>query len=49
MTPGEQRYFLLLVDDASCFMWVILLPSKDATTNAIKRVQAAAEESGRKL
>jgi hypothetical protein len=48
-TPGGRRYFLLLVDDASRFMWVVLLPSKDAAADAIKRVQAAAEESGRKL
>lgn len=49
-TPGGNRYFLLLVDDATRFMWVVLLPSKDAAGEAIKRVQAAAEvESGRKL
>jgi hypothetical protein len=40
VTPGARRYFLLLVDDASCYMWAVLLPSKDATTDAIKKVQA---------
>ena len=50
MTPGGRHYFLLLVDDASRFMWVVLLPSKDATVGTIKQVQAAAEkESGHKL
>jgi transposase InsO family protein len=50
VTPGGQRYFLLLVDDASRFMWVVLLPTKPATADAIKHVQAVAEkESGLKL
>jgi IS30 family transposase len=49
-TPGGWRYFLLLVDDASRYMWVVLLPSKDASVDAIKKVQAKAEkESGHKL
>ena len=49
-TPGGRRYFLLLVDYASRFMWDVLLPSKDAAAGAIKHVQAAAEkENGRKL
>ena len=37
-TPSGNRYFLLLVDDFSQFMWISLLPSKDATTTAIKRI-----------
>ena len=37
-TPGGRRCFLLLVDDASRFVWVVLLPSKDAATDAIKCV-----------
>ena len=53
MTPatlGGRRYFLLMVDDAYRFMWDVLLPSKDAATDAIKQVQAVAEkESDRKL
>jgi transposase InsO family protein len=48
-TPRGRRYFLLLVDDASRYMWAVLLPSKDAASDAIKQVQAAAEESGDKL
>jgi histone deacetylase 1/2 len=42
-TPSGNRYFLLLVDDYSRYMWVVLLPSKDEAASAIKRVQAAAE------
>jgi hypothetical protein len=31
-TPAGNHYILLLVDDATRFMWAVLLPSKDATT-----------------
>jgi transposase InsO family protein len=49
-TPGGRRYFLLLVDDLSRYMWVVVLGSKGETTNAIRNAQAAAEvECGRKL
>jgi IS30 family transposase len=49
-TPNGNRYFLLLVDDYSRYMWICLLPSKDVAADAIKRVQAAAErKSGKKL
>jgi hypothetical protein len=27
-TPGGRRYFLLLVDDATRYMWVVLLTAK---------------------
>ena len=40
MTPatlGVRRYFLLLVDDASRYMWAVLLLSKDAAADAIKQ------------
>jgi hypothetical protein len=50
VTPGGRRYFLLLVDDFSRFMWVMILGSKGEAADAIRRAQAAAEtESGRKL
>jgi hypothetical protein len=40
----------LLVDDTSRYKWVVLLRSKDATMDAIKKVQAEVEnESGHKL
>lgn len=49
-TPGDKRYFLLLVDDASRFMWLVLLAAKSDAAEAIKRIQAGAEsECGRTL
>jgi transposase InsO family protein len=49
-TPGGRRYFLLLVDDLSRHMWVVVLGSKVEAADAIKHAQAAAEaECGRKL
>jgi transposase InsO family protein len=49
-TPRGMHYFLLLVDDATRYMWVALLMTKDAATDAIKHLQAMAEKgSGRKL
>jgi len=47
-TPSGNRYFLLLVDDFSRYMWIALLPSKDGAAAAIKRIQAAAERKTRK-
>ena len=32
------RYFLLLVDDATRYMWAVLLDSKAAAANTIKRL-----------
>ena len=49
-TPNGSKYFLLLVDDRSRYMWVAMLPSKDRAGEAIKEIKAQAEgESGRKL
>jgi len=48
-TPGGWRYFLLLVDDATRYMWAVLFDSKAAAADTIKRHQAAVEECGRKL
>jgi hypothetical protein len=49
-TLGGRRYFLLLIDDLSRYMWVVVLGSKREAVDAIRRVQAAAEaECGRKL
>jgi hypothetical protein len=51
-TPGGRRYFLLLVDDHSRYMWVMVmvLGSKGEAADAIRRMQAAKEaECGRKL
>jgi transposase InsO family protein len=50
VSPSGNHYFLLLVDDYSRYMWVVLLPPEDGVLTAIKNVQAAAErKSGRKL
>jgi transposase InsO family protein len=49
-TLGGRRYFLLLIDDLSCYMWVVVLGSKGEVADSIRRAQAAAEaECGRKL
>ena len=49
-TPGGRRFFLLLVDDATRFMWVFLLTAKSATADAVMCLQAEAEKaSGGKL
>jgi hypothetical protein len=49
-TLGGRCYFLLLVDDLSRYMWVVVLGRKGEAANAISRAQAAAEaECGRKL
>jgi transposase InsO family protein len=49
-TPGGRRYFLLLVNDLSRYIWVVVLGSKGEAADAIRRVQAATEvECGHKL
>lgn len=49
-TPSGNKLFLLLVDDLSRYMWIVLLSSKDQAASAVKRFQASAEaEAGRKL
>jgi hypothetical protein len=49
-TPGGRRYFLLLIDDLSRYMWVVVLGSTGEAADVIGRAQATAEaECGRKL
>jgi hypothetical protein len=53
-TPGGRRFFLLLVDDATRFMWISLISAKSSAKSdvaaAIKQVKAEAEkEIGRPL
>jgi hypothetical protein len=49
-TPGGKKHFLLLVDDASRYMWLALLQNKGEAATAIKRFQARSEaESGCRL
>ena len=39
-TNSGQRYFLLLMDDCSHYMWLQLLTSKDEAAEAIKKFKA---------
>ena len=49
-TNGGRRYFLLLMDDCSRYMWLQLLTSKDEVAAVIKKFKMRAEaESGKKL
>jgi transposase InsO family protein len=49
-TPGGKRYFFLLVDDVSRYMWFVLLATKDEALAAFTAFQARAEaEVGRKI
>jgi histone deacetylase 1/2 len=49
-TNGGRRYFLLLMDDYSRYIWLQLLMSKDEAVAAIKKFKMRAEaESGKKL
>jgi hypothetical protein len=50
VTPSGSRYFLLLIDDYSRFMWLRTLHSKDQAGEAIKQFQQIAEaETGCRL
>jgi hypothetical protein len=49
-TPRGLRYFLLLVDNLSRYMWVVVLGSNGEAADTIRHAQAAAEaECGNKL
>jgi transposase InsO family protein len=41
--PGGKRYFLLMVDDFSRYMWLMLLSTKDEAEAGIRCVKATAE------
>jgi hypothetical protein len=47
-TSAGNQFFLLMVDDKSCFMSVYLLPSKDHAPEAIQAFQLRAEAETRK-
>jgi len=48
--PSGKRYFLLLVDDLTRYMWLALLATKDEAATAIIRLQKGVEaESSCKL
>jgi hypothetical protein len=42
-TARGNKYFLLLMDDLSWYMWVVTTPSKDHEASAIKVIQVQAE------
>jgi hypothetical protein len=48
-TPRGNRYFLLLVDDYSRYMWVSIIASKDQAESEIRRIQAATEKKSGNL
>jgi transposase InsO family protein len=49
-TLRGNKYFLLLVDDLSRYMWVAMIPSKDRAADAMKEIQTQVEgESGLKF
>jgi transposase InsO family protein len=49
-TPGGRRYFLLLIDDLSRYIWVVVHGSKGEAADAIRRTQTVVEaECGCKL
>jgi hypothetical protein len=48
--PSSNKYFLLLVDDMSRYMWLRLLSSKDQAPSEIKNFHVVVEvETGKKL
>jgi histone deacetylase 1/2 len=42
-TNAGKKYFLLLVDDFSRFMWIVLIRSKDEAFEVFLKVKAATE------
>jgi len=44
-TPGGRRFFLLLVDDVSRYMWAVLLDTKASAADAIKLLRRSAAAS----
>jgi hypothetical protein len=42
-TLGGRRFFLLLVDDATRYMWINLITTKSDATSTIKLVKAVVE------
>jgi transposase InsO family protein len=45
--PSGKRYFMLLVDDASRYMWAVMLSMKDSAEDTIKKFKIAAELKSR--
>jgi hypothetical protein len=50
VTSGAKQYFFLLVDDVSCYMWLVLLVTKNETLSTFTAFQERAEaKAGRKI
>ena len=48
--PDGRKYFILLVDDCSRYMWLQLLASRTKAAEVVKKFKARAEaESGKRL
>jgi hypothetical protein len=49
-TPSGKKYFLLLMDDRSRFMWVALLVAKSDTLATVKMFKVKVEvDTGKRL
>jgi IS30 family transposase len=49
-TPSDNRFFFLLVDDLSRYMWLAVMRTKDQAMSVFVAFQAQAEvEAGRNL
>ncbi|KAK1643703.1 hypothetical protein QYE76_061508 [Lolium multiflorum] len=46
-TPSGNEYFMLVVDDLSQYMWIVLLKSKDQGLQAFKKIKEAGEIEAR--
>jgi transposase InsO family protein len=42
-TFGGKKYFLLVVDDCTCYMWAVLIRSKDEALAALKKIKNSTE------
>ncbi|KAK1619296.1 hypothetical protein QYE76_024813 [Lolium multiflorum] len=46
-TPSGNEYFMLMVDDHSQYMWIVLLKSKDQAIQAFEKIKEAGEVKAR--
>ncbi|KAK1579816.1 hypothetical protein QYE76_018761 [Lolium multiflorum] len=46
-TPSGNEYFMLVVDDLSQYMWIVLLKSKDQGLQAFEKIKEAGEVKAR--
>jgi hypothetical protein len=50
VTPGGKHYIMLIVDDMSRYMWVVLLTNKSDAEDAFRKLRAGIEnEAGQKI